>query len=246
MIGSIRGARDNPGVRPALAVVSRDLQIDRGLVAVELLPDHKGVTGAREQIGPARIAVCLPDRNGSGKGPAAVARTRIEQALAVLSAGVPCHVVRAGGRNRKARAVMRTGIDLPIVNAHPIERPRRPDVGKADDSVVADAALEDVPECDHRPAGTGESEPNAAALASVIGRQPGFRIGLAAVLGGGEEQAGAVISTAALLRRNTVALVQPGREHRSVCVELDRLEALALGAWGDRAQLGKAPAAIAR
>src|SRR4051794_9046502 len=95
MIGSIRGACDNPGVRPALAIVRRALQADRGLVPVELLPDHQSFTLAREQIRPARIAVSLPDGAGRREGPAAVARARIERALAFLPAVVPCHRVGA-------------------------------------------------------------------------------------------------------------------------------------------------------
>ena len=134
---------------------------------------------------------------------------------------------------------MRTGRDLPVVLADPVDLARRRRIGERHDRVVANAALEDVPEHDDRPAGAGEGEAEAAAFAGVVLRHPRFGIGRAAVLRRREEQPRAVVFLAALLRRHAVALVEPGREHRAIGIEAERLEALAFVVRRDRPQLGK-------
>src|SRR6187401_544656 len=95
----------------------RDHRVDRGLFAVELLPDHGSAMRAGKNIRPRRIAVGAAKRNRIGERTAFVLRAGIEQPLAGLAVSVPAHMVGARGRNRKTGTMMRARGNLPVVVA---------------------------------------------------------------------------------------------------------------------------------
>ena len=94
--------------------------------------------------------------------------------------------------------------------------------------------------------GPANAQTEPAAFAGVVARQPRLGINSAAVLRRREEQPCPFVFLALLLRGHPVALVDPGREHRTIRIEAERRKTLALVTRRDRLQLGKALAAIAR
>src|SRR5215831_13660763 len=190
-------------------------------------------------------AIGLADRKRIGKGLSAVPRRGIEQALANPSIGVPRNVIGPVRRDRKAGALMRTGRDLPLVMTDALNLAGSLEVRERHDRMVANAAVENVPEHDDRmaPAIEGNGEP--ATFAGVVLHQPGFAIGRPAIFRDGEEQPCPIIFPAVLPRRNTVALVEPGGEDGPIGIERECLEALAFVVRRDRTRLRKALAAAA-
>ena len=152
---------------------------------------------------------------------------------------------RCPPRNREARSLMRTGGDLPVVVADAMDLARRRRIGEGHDRMVAHAAFKDVPEHDDRrpgPANARPSRQHSQVLSFTIRARYRSRRHPSTT----QRTARRLHISARLLGRHAVALVEPGREHRSVGIERQRLEALALVARRDRLRLGKALSAVGR
>src|SRR4029450_7738267 len=107
----------------------RDHRVDRGLLAVELLPDHGGAAQPGQHVRPCWIAIGTAKRKRIGERTALVLRAGIEQPLAGLAVGVPAHVIGAGGRDRKTGPMMWARGNLPVVVADAATFARRGGVG---------------------------------------------------------------------------------------------------------------------
>src|SRR6185369_10413169 len=206
----------------------RDHRVDRGLLAVELLPDHGGAARTGQHVRPRGIAIGTAERNRIGKRSALVLRASVEQPLAGLAVGVPAHVIGARGRDRKTGAMMRARGNLPVVVTDAVYFARCRRISECHDRVIPHTAFEDVPENDDGTAGAGECQTEPAAFAGVVACQPRLGISSAAVLRRREEQPCPFVFLALLLRGYAVALVDPGREHRTIRIEPERCETLAL------------------
>ena len=141
---------------------------------------------------------------------------------------------------------MRARRNLPVILADAAHLARCGQIGERHDRVIPHAAFEDVPEHDDRPPGSGKGQTEPAAFAGIVGRKLRFGIGGAAVPGRCEEQPCPFVFLPGLLRRYPVALVEPGRKHRSIRIEADRLKALTLIAGRDRLWRLEAAAVIGR
>src|SRR6185369_6388576 len=114
----------------------RDHRVDRGLLAVELLPDHGGAARTGQHVRPRGIAIGTAERNRIGKRSALVLRASVEQPLAGLAVGVPAHVIGARGRDRKTEAMMRARENLPIVITNTVYFARYHQISKYHDHVI--------------------------------------------------------------------------------------------------------------
>src|SRR3569833_2838574 len=103
----------------------RNHRIDRGLLAVEFLPDHGGAARTAQHIRPRRVAIGTTELKRTRERPALVVRARIEQPLARLASGVPSDMIGARRCDRKARTVMRACGNLPVVVADATHLARR-------------------------------------------------------------------------------------------------------------------------
>src|SRR6185436_4324411 len=155
-------------------------------------------------------------------------RAGIKQPLARLAIGVPGHMISACGRDRKTWPMMRARSNLPIVLADAANLARCLRIAKRHDRVIPDTALKDVPEHDHGTARAGEGKSEPAALAGVVACQPRLGIGRAAVFRRREEQPCSLVLLAFQLRWDPVSLVDPCGKHRTVSIEPQRHETLAL------------------
>jgi hypothetical protein len=96
--------------------------------------------------------------------------------------------------------MMRARVNLPIIPADAMNFARRRQVGERHDGVIPHTAFKNVPEDNYRPAGPGKRQPEAAAFAGIVLRKPVFGIRRAFIARRREEQSGAVIFLATLLR----------------------------------------------
>ncbi len=139
---------------------------------------------------------------------------------------------------------MRARVGLPVVVADAMDLLRRSRIPEGDDRVVPNAARKDIAKQNGGPAGACEGDGDPAALAGVVFYKPRFRIGAAAVLRPGKEQRRSIIALIVSACPDAVALVDPGREDRTVAVQRELHEALAFRARCNGCRLVKAAAFI--